>query len=181
MDRLFNKNNSVNSDECWKLSKDSYNDQINQYYLNPVDDTKCNAPNVRMPDFYLDHVNLIGRPGYGIVDPCVVDEYNKMVKNDQLITHDKCKNQVFQRLFQACPAIRGSEGDINKELDIISGTDTNPYNSKKTIMEMQTRKPEPLLDYIKEVQNPDHIVPIWVNGGEDTRSYINRLNFNKKC
>ena len=45
---------------------------------------------------------------------------------------------------------------------------------------MQIRKPEPLLDFIKEVQNPDHIVPVWVNGGEDTRSYINRLNFNKK-
>jgi hypothetical protein len=77
--------------------------------------------------------------------------------------------------------IKGSQGDINKELDIISGTNTDPFNSKKTIMELQINKPAPLLDFMKEIQNPDHIVPTWVNGGEDTRSYINRLNFNKKC
>lgn len=179
-DNIFNTNNSTNSDECWKLSKDAYNDSINKYYLYSTNDTNCNPPNVRMPDFYLNHVNLTGRPGYGVADSCVINEYNNLVKNDDLMTHDKCKIQIIERLFKGCPAIKGSEGDITKELDILSGSDTNPLCCKKTIMEMQTRKPEPLLDFIKEVQNPDHIVPVWVNGGEDTRSYINRLNFNKK-
>lgn len=178
---MFNTNNSVHSDECWKLSKDAYNDSINKYYIYPTNDTKCEPPKVRMPDFYLDHDNLRGRPGYGLVDPCTIDEYNKLVNNDQIMTHDKCKNQIFERLFQSCPMIKGSQGDINKELDIISGTNTDPFNSKKTIMELQINKPAPLLDFMKEIQNPDHIVPTWVNGGEDTRSYINRLNFNKKC
>ena len=39
----------------------------------------------------------------------------------------------------------------------------------------------PLLDCVKDVQDPDNIVPKWVNGGEDTRSYINRAEFNKHC
>ena len=46
-------------------------------------------------------------------------------------------------------------------------------------MEVQLKHPIPLVDCMKDIQNPDNIVPIWVNGGEDTRSYINRMNFNK--
>ena len=46
-------------------------------------------------------------------------------------------------------------------------------------MERQINQPIPLVDCLKDIQNPEHIVPIWINGGEDTRSYINRLNFNK--
>ena len=34
---------------------------------------------------------------------------------------------------------------------------------------------------MKDIQDPDNIVPSWTNGGEDTRSYINRMDFNKKC
>jgi len=39
----------------------------------------------------------------------------------------------------------------------------------------------PLLDCVKDIQHPDNIVPVWVNGGEDTRSYVNRSEFNKLC
>jgi len=46
-------------------------------------------------------------------------------------------------------------------------------------MERQIKQPIPLVDCLKDIQNPDHIVPIWTNGGEDTRAYINRLNFNR--
>jgi hypothetical protein len=84
--------------------------------------------------------------------------------------------------------MKGSMGDINKELDILSASHSSFYESggenksfscKKTIMERQINQPIPLVDCLKDIQNPEHIVPIWTNGGEDTRSYINRLNFNK--
>ena len=48
-------------------------------------------------------------------------------------------------------------------------------------MEEEMNNMMPLLDCVKDVQNPENIVPIWVNGGEDTRSYINRAEFNKNC
>ena len=46
-------------------------------------------------------------------------------------------------------------------------------------MELSTNKFIPLLDCVKEVQNPEHIIPSWTRGGEDTRSYINKVKFSK--
>jgi len=180
MSKIFDTQNSVCSDECWKKAKDNYNDEISGYYTYNNNFVKCEEPNVRMPSSYLEHENLRGRPGYGLSDPCLIDIYNNLVKNNELMTHDRCKIQIYERLFSACPSFKNTGGDINKELDIIAGTDTNPYRCKKTIMEQSTYKFIPMIDCVKEVQNPDHIVPNWIRGGEDTRSYINRVNFNKK-
>ena len=48
-------------------------------------------------------------------------------------------------------------------------------------MEKELNYAYPLVDCLKDLQNPDHIVPEWTNGGEDTRSYKNRAEFNKRC
>ena len=181
MSDFFNKQNNICSDDCWRLSKDNYNNNISSYQIYPTNLVECKTPNVRMPDFSLDHLNLRGRPGYGLVESCLVDQYNNLVSNSESMTRDKCRLQLNGRLFTGCPSFKGSIGDINKELDILSGSDTNPFKCKKTIMENQIKHPIPLVDCMKDIQNPEHIVPNWVNGGEDTRSYINRLNFNKKC
>jgi hypothetical protein len=37
----------------------------------------------------------------------------------------------------------------------------------------------PMLDYIKEVQNPDNIVPTWTWGGDSSRSYLNKVRYSK--
>lgn len=180
IDNIFNTQNSVCSDECWKLSKDNQNDEIGKYYTYNTNNEPCVDSKVRMPDFYLSHENLRGKPGYGI-DACSIDQYNNLVNNKELMTQDKCKLQVFERLFTACPSIKSSLGDIDKELDVLSGTDTNPFKCKKSIMELPTYKFTPMLDCVKEIQNHEHIVPNWINGGENTRDFINRQNFNKKC
>lgn len=180
-DKIFNTQNSVCSDACWKKSKDLYNDEIGNYYTYNNNFVDCKSPNVRMDDFYLNHENLRGRPGFGLVESCLVDEYNNLVNNNELMTHDRCKTQIFERLFTACPSIKSSLGDIDKELDVMSGSDTNPFKCKKSIMELPTYQFIPLIDCVKEVQNHEHIVPPWINGGENTRDFINRQNFNKKC
>jgi hypothetical protein len=118
-----------------------------------------------------------------VSDGCLIDTYNNLVKNDEMMTRDKCKIQLFSRIFTGVPQLKGCGGDIMKELDILSGTDTTSGNlnsvCKKSLMEIQIKHPIPLVDCMKDIQNPDNIVPIWINGGEDTRSYINRFNFNK--
>ena len=185
--KIYDSQTSMCSDECWKDSKTKSNEEISNYYTYNTNFAPCNEQKVKLPDFYLDHENLRPNRNWGHVEnsdqlKCDnVDVYNNLVNNKELMTHDKCKLQIFERLFTACPSIRGSEGDISKELDVISGSDTNTLRCKKTIMEQPLYKFDPLLDCVKEVQNPKHIVPEWVNGGEDTRSYINRLNYNKKC
>jgi uncharacterized protein YndB with AHSA1/START domain len=46
-------------------------------------------------------------------------------------------------------------------------------------MEITTNEFMPMLDCIKEVQKPEHIVYDWTRGGEDTRSYKNKVEFNR--
>jgi hypothetical protein len=191
MTSFFDKQNNICSDSCWEEAKNYGNNKINSYYTYSTQLIDCETPNVRMPEFIYDHVNLRGRPGYGVADACLIDNYSKMINNVDGVTRDRCKLQLFKRLFNAPPLFKGQCGDINVELEILSGNDSgfigssggtsvnNSYGCKKTIMEQQIRHPIPLIDCMKDIQNPEHIVPIWTNGGEDTRSYINRLNFNR--
>jgi len=186
---FFENQNNLCSDSCWQDFKNHGNEKIINYatYDKSSQLVDCENPNVRMPQMMLDHPNLRGRPGYGLTDPCLVDIYNNLVKNDELVTKDRCKIQLFSRIFTGIPHLKGCSGDINKELDLLSGSDSS-YNNmismkgcvgKKALMELQIKQPIPLVDCMKDIQNPDNIVPSWTNGGEDTRSYINRLNFNK--
>ena len=71
------------------------------------------------------------------------------------------------------------EKEAEKELEVLSGNDTNHNKCRKSIMESEQRIGYPLIDCLKDIQNPDNIVPSWTNGGEDTRSYKNRAEFNK--
>ena len=66
-------------------------------------------------------------------------------------------------------------------MELIEGEDTNTVKCRKQIMEEEMNNMMPLLECVKDVQNHENIVPIWVNGGEDTRSYINRDEFKKNC
>ena len=70
-----------------------------QTYENYSQLIPCESPNVRLPSFMLDHPNLRGRAGYGIAESCLIDNYNNLVKNDELMTRDKCKIQLFSRIF----------------------------------------------------------------------------------
>jgi len=180
----FDNQNSLNSDMCWQSYKNFQNDKSFDYYTYEKYSQllDCKADTARVPTFMYDHPNLRGRAGYGLTDPCLVDIYSDLIKNDTLLTKDRCKVQLTSRIFTAVPQLKGCSGDINKELDIITGSETinNTINgNRKLLMEKQIKHPIPLVDSMKDIQNPDNIVPLWVNGGEDTRSYINRFNFNK--
>lgn len=182
--------NNICSDSCWQQNKNIQNEKINDYYTYQTQLMECELNKVRMPDFIYDHINLRGRPGYGLADPCLIDNYSELVNNKESLTRDRCRIQLFKRLFDACPGLKGSSGDLTRELDILTGTDTSFYVSgqtddgdtkyisscKKGIMEQQINQPIPLIDCLKDIQNPEHIVPLWTNGGENTR-----ININLEC
>lgn len=182
MATYFDKQNNMCSDSCWEEAKNYGNNKINNYYTFSTQLVECKDPDVRMPEFYVDHVNLRGRPGYGLADACLIDEYSRLVNNYDGVTRDRCRLQLFKRLFNGCPLFKGQPGDIDRELDLLAGTDSGLIGqngcSKKAIMELQIKNPVPLVDCMKDIQNPDHLVENWTRGGEDTRAYINRLNFN---
>jgi hypothetical protein len=193
MSQLYDANVRLNSDACWMNAKDAYNNNLEKYSLYYNDSAKKNKPNGTLPDLSIDHVNLRGRPGYGLSDDYLIDTYSALRNNPEGMTRDRCPIQLITRTFAGGPRLTGASGDINKELDVLSGSDTRtipvlsnsdeittvPYRCNKSIMEDTINNFMPMLDCIKEVQNPEHIVPSWTRGGEDTRSYINKAKFNK--
>jgi len=173
---------NICSDTCWKNAKENNNKEISDYNLYDYHSFyNGNKEYGSLPDFRLDHANLRGKAGYGLADDYLIDNYSSLRNDPKSLTHDRCQIQLFERVFQAPPLLKGAQGNIDKELEVLAGNDTNPFKCKKSIMEKQFNMGYPLLDFMKEMQNPDNIVPEWVNGGEDTRSYKNRNEFNKKC
>jgi hypothetical protein len=187
---IYNANVAVNSDECWKQAKDTHNMQIEKYALYYNDTAKENKNIGSLPSFSIDHINLRGRPGYGLSDDYLIDTYSSLRIDPNTMTRDRCNIQLETRMFAGGPRLTGQQGNINKELDILSGSNskyvtTNNGNinlnqkCSKTIMEESMNNFIPLIDFVKEVQNPDNIIPSWTRGGDDTRSYVNKVKFSK--
>lgn len=197
MTSLYNAEIQLNSDKCWMNAKDNNNNKIEQYSLYYNDSYKNDTENGSFPQFSYDHVNLNGRTGYGVTDDYLIDVYSSLRNSQESMTRDRCPVQLSTRIFAGGPKLTGKCRNINMELDMMCGTDTNlDPNYKmvdevigssatqngvcnKHIMEKTTNVLAPLLDCVKEVQNPDHIVPTWTRGGEDTRSYVNKQKYNR--
>ena len=190
--KIYNANVHLNSDTCWKNAKDMNNSILEQYSLYNNDTSRKDKEYGSMPDFLLDHVNLQGRPGYGVSDDYLVDTYSSLRVNKEAMTRDRCPIQLLTRTFAGGPRLTGKTGDIYKELDLLSGSDTrtipaksggvdskNQIKCNKSIMEQTTNQFMPMLDCIKDIQNPDNIVQGWQRGGVDTRSYVNKVKFDK--
>jgi hypothetical protein len=180
MASLYDNTTTLISDECWKNSIDFNNEKINNYATYYNNTAEVRKETGTFPDLALEHINLRGRSGYGVTDAYLVDKYSDIITPES--TSDRCSIQLLERTFAGGPRLRKMKGDMDKELDILSGSDSrkNGLNCYKgELMETNMNNFMPLLDNIKEVQNPENIVPIWVNGGEDTRSYINKLKFSK--
>lgn len=178
---IFDSATSICTDTCWKNAKELHNNQIADYNLYQNNFVNCEYPNVRMTDMYLNHPNLRGRPGVGLSDDCLIDNYSSLRNDPASLTHDRCKIQLFNRIFTGGPNLRCGNKNPAAELELLEGTDTNPFRCKKAIMEEEMNNFIPLLDCMKDIQDPKHIIPVWTNGGEDTRSYVNRAEFNKHC
>jgi hypothetical protein len=174
------------SDTCAKEAKDNQNDSIINYDLYQYLHVPCDGAHARFPSFAYDHVNLTGRTGYGVAEGCVVDNYSMLRNDPAQMTRDKCKTQLFTRIFQGAPNLGCGMGDPEKELNVLSGSSSSTFEGtkfpcKKSLMEKQLYHFDPLLDCVKQVQAPKHIVEQWTRGGTDTRNYMLRQEMLKDC
>jgi hypothetical protein len=189
-DRRFYADASLNSDNCWLNAKDNHNQQMEKYSLFDNYATKEKKTSGSFPEMSAEHINLRGRAGYGLSDEYLVDIYSSLRNDEGQMTRDRCPTQLYTRLFQGGPQLRGQPGDVNEELNLLSGSDTRipaimgsvnkpVMCSNKTLMEQPTYKFVPLLDYVKQQQNPDNIVPDWKWGGDSSREYTNKVKYAK--
>jgi hypothetical protein len=198
-DNIYNADAQLNSDTCWMNAKDNNNSQLNKYSMYYNDNSRVDKEHGTLPNVAYDHVNLNGRPGYGVSDDYLVDVYSSLRNNKEGMTRDRCPIQLTTRTFAGGPKLQGKSRDIDKELDFLSGSDSRTIHDKflnvldsdedkeaklnqncnKLIMETTTNKFMPMLDCIKDIQDPNNIVPSWTRGGDDTRAYVNKVKFDK--
>lgn len=175
------------SDDCANEAKDTQNDNMFNYSVYQYLPVPCESPKPRFPTFSYDHINLRGRPGYGVADDCLIDQDSAFRNDPAQMTRDRCPIQLFTRVFQGCPNLKPGVPNPDLEMPIQQGLSSGTlegiqYPCKKAIMEMTFNKPVPLVDCMKDIQDPDHLVEPWVRGGDVTRDYVKRQEFlQKKC
>lgn len=183
---VFLDSRRVCTDDCAKEAKDKQNDDIVGYNLYAWHPVACEDPKARFPSFAYDHVNLRGRVGYGVADDCVVDRFSGLRTDPAVLTRDRCRTQLFTRIFKGCPNLKPGTRDAGDEQILQGGQSSGnlegvTLSCKRAIMEETTQKLMPLLDCVKEVQNHEHIVEPWVRGGDATRDFVRRQEFLEKC
>ena len=180
----------LGADECEKNAKDAQNLEVQSYMLMPEASQKAackpSAP-VRIPDEVYNYPNIHTRIGYGSVDSCAIDKNNELFYNKERLTHSRCRQQLFTRVFQAVPNLVPGEPDMVQESEVTQGLSStmlecNGLVAKKELSEKQHDVFIPLLDcYKNTVQNPVHIVEPWKRGGEITRDYVKNEDYLKTC
>ena len=118
---FFDNQNNICSDMCWMDYKNHGNEKIVNYntYEPYSQLLPCENSKIRTPDFMYDHPNLRGRAGYGLSEPCHIDTYSSFLKNDELMTKDKCRIQLTSRIFTGVPQFWNNLGSLqNKGFEI---------------------------------------------------------------
>ena len=185
-DRVFMDSRRLCSDSCAKETKDMQNDGMYGYTMYQDLKVQCNNDDVRFPEFAYSHVNLHGRTGVGLADACAVDKYSALRNDPAQLTRDRCRIQLFSRIFQGCPNLRAGTVDPDVEMPILQGNGSDTYNGtvfacKKALTEQTTNKFPSLIECVKEVQKSEHIVEPWIRGGDDTRSFVRRKEMLGVC
>jgi hypothetical protein len=183
---VFNDSHRLCTDDCAQEAKDIQNEGIFGYETYRYFPIECDKELGSYPAFSFDHVNLRGRTGYGLSDGCTIDNSSELRNDPKQLTRDRCRIQLFSRIFQGCPNLRSGIVDPEQEMPIIQGTGSRDFDGfmfpcKKSITELQVNQPTPMLDCVKEIQNPQHIVEPWVRGGDPTRDFVRRQEFLQKC
>lgn len=186
MTSVFLNSRRVCSDDCAKEAKDLQNEGMFGYETFQYLPVECDGKQARFPGFAYDHVNLRGRTGYGVAEGCVVDNYSVLRNDPAQLTRDRCRTQLFSRIFAGCPNLKPGVADPDAEMPILQGTSSDSfagvqYPCKKAIMETQTKQFMPMIECVKDIQSANHIVEPWVRGGDDTRSFVKRQEFLAAC
>ena len=179
----FLDSKNYSTDCCAREAKDAQNEQMANWRLYQNFYVPCETPKMRSPEFQYDHTNLRASIGYGVSDGCEIDQDSRLRNNPEGMTRDKCRIQLYQRIFQGCPNLKPTVSDYGEELSMIEGSSSSCIDGlgKKQIMELDTSHRTPYVDCMKDVQSAEHIVPTWTRGGDPTRDFVRRKEFMNRC
>ena len=110
---------------------------------------------------------------------CNVDRETDLQHSN--LTNYRYKNQLFARPYLGAfmgAGQRGMEKDLESQL--IYGSDTRIKKAMNTLSEASIDRFESLPEY-GNPQRVQHVVEPWIRGGDATRDYVRRINYEKHC
>lgn len=173
----------LNEDECAINAKDYQNNSINDYHLWNTYTHKCDTNTEKnLQEFAVNHLNVHYRNGYGFTNSCHVNNDSELRYNG-LLTNEKAKTQLFTRFYQANPNLGKGTSIPTLESRLVQGTDTSQLRQcSSKLAEEDFQRFTPLLPCLKEkVQDPNHIILPFTQGGDNSRIIMRNKDVLQSC
>lgn len=172
---LFDQEHRIGADACANDAKNKQNEMYNQYlafnYFKECDGRE------NLQTFSTDN-HMVYRDGFGSADTCTVND-DSMLRYGWEWTHIRNPQQLPKRVFTAIPDLSSGAFHADVESRLRLGEDTNTKKTCDPVSEVSTldHSITPMLPCVKSVQDPQHIVPSWTWGGENTRDTVFQTQF----
>jgi hypothetical protein len=171
--RNVNLDNRMGLDDCALAANEKQNKMIDDYYLYNAR-LDCNDKE------YMNIAacnNMVPNNGFGYSDACNIDNDSRL-RNGSELTDKKYLNQKFRK----CGANKFDNCDDDVKSIENRMRRGNDYGLKRcdTLSEASTLDLQfvPMVKCLKDnIQNPNHIVPTWIWGGEPTRDSLKQKEF----
>lgn len=180
--RQFDNFARAADDECAHVTKDLQNQSIGDYFLfNSFVTSEPKNDLTNFKSFVAENQNLRYKDGFGYLNAVVVDADSRL-RNGSKLTHDREKSQLSTRWYQAVPSFNKGGLIVNVDTRLKFAEDTSAIRSCQRTTEKDFDRFVPFTSCLaKSVQNPENIVPPWVNGGESTRNYVHDAQYLQQC
>ena len=180
-------NTRLSYDKCSKTSSENQSQGPGDYSVSNHYACSCRAPQTSQIAYNQPVVNF--RDGYGVsgMKGCTIDQ-DSLMRNGQLLTNLRCKNQLFSRPYLTVPYMGRGTGDPCYEGNILAGEDTSQARACNTLSEVTINNSfYPLVPCLQEnIQNPIHLIPEvaqhgWIRGGIPSRQWVKNVDYQVKC
>lgn len=180
--RNFDQFARLVDDECALVTREYQNQSIGDYMLyNSYVTSQCKKDKKEFDNFVSQNPNIRFKDGFGFLNGCVVDTDSEL-RNGAKFTNEKTKSQLCTRWDQAVPSYNKGGLIVNVDSRMKLAEDTSALRDCDRLTEKDFNRFIPLTPCLaKSVQNPENIVPKWVNGGESTRSYVQDNQYLEQC
>lgn len=181
--RMFANSGTLRTDKCTLELRTATNDAYAQYSTWNPRDAECTTRD-DLAQFASCHENLRYKQGHGNVDPCFVDDDSRL-RQGAFTDADRRRYQLFPREFKANPGL--ANGDFMPEIDSRLTRGAHQQRDKRSDVAGRKQCDHlseseinnnfiPLIPCLaKTIQDPDHIVPKWTNGGMPSRIMVRKI------
>lgn len=173
----------LNDDKCFIDLNTTQSLGPGNYHTSNHFQCECQAPDMVKTATNLPY--LFFKNGHD-VGGCVVDQSSQL-RVGKTRKFPRCPNQLFTRPYKTTPLLARGLHRPHLEDQLQQGEYTRTNRQCGSLSGVHIpHQYTPLLDNVREIQNPVHIVeevndPAWTRGGNNTRLLVDDIDFLQRC